>query len=142
MKPLDNASLEASKKLVDNGIVLETEKSFHAYPSPKYGKWLYNLINTNLDNTEDIPAPSMAEVWRELPEHYNGGRKCLMMAEGINIAGYSNGNGFDCSNNFPNRNPTDALIDLLIWVIKDKPWRCISRISCGVYEERRMKDDV
>ena len=57
--------------------------------------------------TEYLPAPSMAEVWRELPsrvsiEKYTNYSICGEMSNPV-MRGQ-------------NINPTDALIDLLIWV--------------------------
>jgi len=68
------ASLEASKKLVDAGIVLETEFYWHRplfqddYEL-KHVSAIQELLplGSKVRNTP-YPAPSMAEVWRELPE--------------------------------------------------------------------------
>lgn len=90
-------SLEMSRKLVENGIVLETEKVWAFVPgditkpdSP--GKWA--LISKPLyPYKEQYPAPNLSELWRELPE---GSR--LKMAKGFSIA---------------------ASAELLIWVRKE-----------------------
>jgi hypothetical protein len=124
MNPDNYGTLEACQSLVDKGIVMETERAW-AFVDDGRGRNHWKIISVNTVLCEKIkytnpeyviPAPSMAEMWRELPEHYNGGRKCLMMVEALNIAGYSSGNGFDCSCNFTSSNPTDALIHLRIWV--------------------------
>jgi hypothetical protein len=59
----------------------------------------------------DIPAPSMAEVWRELPDgmieaYYNNGDSPYYSFQLRQIGAPL----------YSNTNPTDALIDLLLWV--------------------------
>lgn len=106
MNPLNYASLEASKRLVDKGIVLETEAVWRK----KRDKTGYYLSRKALyHRTSDAPAPSMAEVWRELPDvmamnHRNGETECWLETG---------------SDSFASTNPTDALIDLLIWEGKE-----------------------
>ena len=102
MNNLNVASFEASKKLHDTGIVLKTEKF-----------WIKTIDGLELFNDDDegaIPAPSMAEVWRELPEWTECKKqavetKCVLMTK-------------DNIKVFFSENPTDALIDLLIFVRK------------------------
>jgi hypothetical protein len=71
MNPLNHATLEASKRLVDAGIVLETEAFW--FISPKGTGRLINYKPTQseleqyVDGMAIAPAPSMAEVWRKLP---------------------------------------------------------------------------
>ena len=102
MNELNYASLKASKRLVDNGIVLKTDAIWCQYLCG------YRLImRTELHPlTEVIPAPSMAEVWRELPDGITikkwDGKLVIIDDDGTNF----------------NLNPTDALIDLLIFVRK------------------------
>ncbi len=100
-----NASLEASKKLHDAGIILETDFIYNSD-----GKLLYSPLVERRDG--DIPAPSMEEVWRELPEWTECKKqavetKCVVMTK-------------DNIKVFFSENPTDALIDLLIWVRKEQ----------------------
>ena len=116
MKPLNYASLEASKQLVDAGIVLETDL-YH-----KKIAWLDGTVGyglTNYINDPDIicPAPCFTEVWRELPE-YTG----LDKFEGKNDAELTmkNSSGIIVFHKARNTNPTDALIDLLIWLRKEE----------------------
>ena len=120
MNPQTNyASLETSKRLVDAGIVLETECCWQwkdpcspddiAYGA--YGEWI--LVRGSIDHidAECIPAPSMAEVWRELPYAatiYKGPRYNSAWIE----------HGMDNTEIYKN-NPTDAMIDLLIWARKE-----------------------
>ena len=106
------ASLEASKKLVDAGIVLETEAQWSVTGKLVHRKrW-----------ASDIPAPSMAEVWRELPDLIGAGE--LRMARIINTHeavlyyGWIDKDGKEQIETkvFRNTNPADALIDLLIFI--------------------------
>ena len=106
MNKLNYASLSASKKLVDNWIVLETEKTWFFSNT---GWEMVDRYAAHHVNRHYLPAPSMAEVWRELPEwtecKNNGGgeTKCVVMTKNdIKV--------------FFNSNPTDALIDLLVWL--------------------------
>ena len=118
MNQLNYASREAAQRLQDAGIVLEadfywcqTRRGWKLHPKTKSlaFKWL-----------AVIPAPSMAEVWRELPEYIDKivvGRItpiiCLSGKE--TVVGY----GTMLLGRHSNTNPTDALIDLLIWVRKE-----------------------
>ena len=114
MNEANYASLEASKRLVDAGIVLETEAVWRK----KRDKTGYYLSRKALyHRTSDAPAPSMAEVWRELPERsyftkYNGHYQAW--SEWTTFEGHG-----DSSPVQENTNPADALIDLLIWVRKE-----------------------
>ena len=55
------SSLEASQRLVAAGIVLETEAYWHCCNG-------FCELKSFKDGKINYPAPSMAEVWRELPE--------------------------------------------------------------------------
>ena len=74
-------------------------------------------------DAECIPAPSMVEVWRELPEYVEYKKDDRPLIEYLRID--KNGDGsLSCgygqySGMTINDNPTDALIDLLIWVRKE-----------------------
>lgn len=126
MNPLNYASLEASKRLVEAGIVLETDFYWREY-NPKTVASLIDarkmapqpyLINkdSRCKNSKwEYPAPSMAEVWKELPEasaylHTNKETEVWLEDEEDIIPK---------SNSFANTNPTDSLIYLLIWVRKE-----------------------
>ena len=96
-------SLEACQRLVDAGIELETEAYWiRVANSPMM------LVDNRHGADEYYPAPSMAEVWRELPEWTECKKqavetKCVLMTKGnIKV--------------FFSENPTDALIDLLIYI--------------------------
>jgi hypothetical protein len=118
MNPLNYASLEASKRLAEAGIVLETETlwSQRIYLDPPdwalIPKGAYD--NTGRLRYEDgIPAPSMAEVWRELKS-----RGQFPCSDGDNWWLYDD-NADEISLEMSDPNPTDALIDLLIWARKE-----------------------
>jgi hypothetical protein len=120
MNEANYASLEASKRLVAAGIVLETEA--HWWQAHKQIDWILQYKNIGLGDmlklsVNCIPAPSMAEVWRELPERsyftkYNGHYQAW--SEWTTFEGHG-----DSSPVKENTNPTDALIDLLILVKKE-----------------------
>lgn len=107
MNPNNYASLEASKRLVDAGIVLDTEA---LWMKDQLGHWI--LTDEPCASwQEHYPAPSMAEVWRELPYAatiYKGPRYNSAWIE----------HGMDNTEIYKN-NPTDAMIDLLIWARKE-----------------------
>jgi hypothetical protein len=110
MNPNNYASLAASKRLADNGIVLETDHFYRSYMI---------LDDEHHDRVKgDIPAPSMAEVWRELPPGTEL-HKAHSFTEAFNFADTENADSIYPPCNSPD-NPTDALIDLLIWVRKEK----------------------
>lgn len=119
MKAQNYASLETSKRLIDVGIVLETEVAwfFSSDSQP-----LLALRGLQCFPHISYPAPSMAEVWRELPlkESSDGTyARLLFYSHGISWITNADESFFpykECG-----ENPTDALIDLLIFVRKEKP---------------------
>ena len=123
------ASLEASKRLVDAGIVLETdfywtevtrgtgklEKNCFApggYCEGLQQVWEAVYKPNGVIGENIWSAPSMAEVWRELPE-----RTSIRKTELCACVWIENGGP---KWDMINTNPTDALIDLLIWVTEQK----------------------
>ena len=128
MNPLNYASLEASKRLVEAGIVLETEAGWYKIFRP--GCHSFDMVLSMRSGNEkfygdNYPAPSMAEVWRELPETalqpcrdtttgYCHEYLSLQKDGDLTVAGYG-----EYSEIGRNSNPTDALIDLLIWEGKE-----------------------
>jgi hypothetical protein len=114
MNELNYATLEASQRLQKKGIVLETEFCW-APPMFGEGDWYLHRCFGQAP-ASCIPAPSMEEVWRELPfQSY-----IKMLDEGSSLAWI-----FDEERKFEspeiwNTNPTDALIDLLIWVTEQR----------------------
>ena len=106
MNQLNYASLEASKRLVSAGIVLKTEAYWiRVANSPMM------LVDNRHGADEYYPAPSMTEVLEELPNN---------TAFLKNKVYYASVGGSDNEyKEFVGANPTDALIDLLIWVRKE-----------------------
>ena len=99
-------SREACQRLVDVGIVLETEAHWI-----KYGPEWELKFRQGVDAEYGIPAPSMAEVLRVLPigatiEKAGNCYHAFVVIEG----GYGR---------IIRANPADTLIDLLIWVRKE-----------------------
>ena len=124
MNPLNYASLEASKRLVEAGIVLETEAGWYKIFRP--GCHSFDMVLSMRSGNEkfygdNYPAPSMAEVWRELPETIDEyDLTCEKIFNGGMQAGYTtyDVSGLRWKVLFNAANPTDAMIDLLIWVRK------------------------
>ena len=111
MNPDNYGTLEPCQRLVAAGIVLETD---YVWVMRFHGE-LWELIpKPETPFRYQVPAPSMAEVWKELPD-------------GITfVRNKRHGDGAWCqySKPFISTNPTDAMIDLLIWLAekgKEKP---------------------
>ena len=128
MNPNNYASLEASKRLVEAGIVLETEAIWRKNRDRRVEPGYYLTRKALYHRKTDIPAPSMAEVWRELPKLIVYGglvlEKVLCQRDDSddNFASYcwEPTSGYcEAKALYKNTNPTDALIDLLIWVRKE-----------------------
>ncbi len=117
MNQLNYATLEASKRLVDAGIVLETETVWRKNRDLRVEPGYYLTRKALYHRKTDIPAPCMAEVWRELPsddwELYQLIRKYLMF-RGLDFEDYS-----VAMELIRIARSADALIDLLIWVRKE-----------------------
>jgi hypothetical protein len=96
---------EAAQRLVDAGIVIETERYWAWDESITTEPQLVSKISSAHWDVK-IPALSLAEAWRELPE------------------GATLEKVYDVSSCYvdeyeritKNINPTDACIDLLIWL--------------------------
>ena len=117
MNQLNYASREASDRLYDAGIVLETEKM---WSRPYLDEPWISINSDDSHLSTDVPAPSMTEVWRELPEeveHRGVGSWILSMNK--MTVGYCRG-GIYAHFVKIDINPTDVPIDLLIWVRKEK----------------------
>jgi hypothetical protein len=121
VNPLNYTSLEASQRLVEAGIVLETDCYWHCahgFKELKQGTAGKSVVGHN------YPAPSMAEVWRELPEMIGemGSKHYLTVQRlgGFTEAGYELAHHDGVKKSFENTNPTDALTDLLIWVTEQR----------------------
>lgn len=111
MNTQNYASLEASKRLHDTGIVLETD--YYWCLDDSVGWYFRDESTFAFDVHESIPAASFAELWRELPDNVDLGRN-----KGINYAGLELESGG--YKEFENINPADALAELLIWVKGEK----------------------
>lgn len=100
-------TLEASKRLVAAGIVLETD---HYWTGISPTSW---TITHNKDNGswESIPAPSMSELWRKLPKREKDIMNCILVMNDWNIK--RTDIALLCIEIC--RDP-DKLADLLIWV--------------------------
>ena len=133
MNPNNYASLEASKRLHDAGIVLETDA---VWARDENGWYLRSSFeNTDREVLESCPAPSMAEVWRELPEasaylHTNRETEAWLEDEGDIVPK---------SESFANINPADALIELLIWA-RRRPTMIVTNVLYA--EITRLKKRV
>jgi len=91
------------------GIVLKTEFWWNQKENGEYYLISYEHCHRNdgLLILQAIPAPSMAEVWRELPEGIIIRKLAIQMWVWIDTNEDSVQH---------NTNPTDALINLLIWI--------------------------
>jgi hypothetical protein len=120
-------SLEACKRLVDAGIVLETEKVWiyarHIALKSSPPSWMLVTKSSVMSVTAAekqplsvIPAPCFTDVWRELPWVIdNYGLISMNKVDNITCCGYRKGMAIR-EPKFESENPTDALIELLIWV--------------------------
>ena len=130
LNPLNYGRLEACQRLHAAGIVLETDavwtydKPSRDFP-PEFGWKLQRRTAITVEGyyLKVIPAPSMAEVWRELLGILSVNKRWyelrLIKVDDITQVGYWWLT--ECLIEFQNRiNPADALIDLLIWVEQRK----------------------
>lgn len=106
MNELNYASLEASQRLVAAGIVLKTDSKWAEYDL-KLGLFELCPAYRYYFEGKEFPAPSMSELWRELP-------KAAWMIKGQFQGGTTA--IYNDSHKYSNENPCDALADLLIWV--------------------------
>lgn len=121
MNEQDYGSLEACQRLLDAGIVVETENYWYHHLGGEWKLYPKEDVFGILKSEHLIPALSMAEAWRELPDSY-GPSTTLLLEKHYNeaIAGYFDWDEEDFTKaKFRNINPTDALIDLLIWTRKE-----------------------
>jgi len=127
MNPLNYGSLEACKRLVDNGIVLETEAVWRKNRDQRVEPGYHLTRKALYHRKTDIPAPCMAEVWRELPSgaeiiSQKGNTVCMHATFKHRfpyIESAPGALGWFAEKKVFNTNPTDALIDLLIWEGKE-----------------------
>jgi hypothetical protein len=135
MNPDNYASLEASRRLHEKGIVTETEAMWE-YDDPcsdpsdpawnQYGSW--TLVNKPYKigqmHNRQVSAPSLTEIWRELPERIIKDRKIYRLTmyryADSSCVGYISLDAKIIEDVHNNINPADAAIDLLIWVTQRK----------------------
>ena len=113
MNEQNYGSLEACQRLVAKGIVLETEH-WHGWDGRIYRK------DEVPYGTARVPAPSMAEVWRELPGTFNGADIEIWKVANYTYCSYCDGNLQLTEHSISNTNPADALIYLRIWLEERK----------------------
>jgi hypothetical protein len=124
MNELNYCTQPLSRKLVENGIVLETEAEWRSFSFDFREAKL--LQRTHLDAIYllygyKVPAPSFAELWRELPQDVdNADLEVFKTVDGKTKAGYylisdEFDDGFEIVA-FESTNPADALAELLIFV--------------------------
>ena len=100
------ATLEAAQRLYDAGIVLETDARWR-FNNHSFEWILFADDSTSIEIAVCYPAPSMAEVWRGLPE---GAR--IRKIGGDSVTAFPS-----MVDSHIHTNPTDALIDLYIWTV-------------------------
>jgi len=121
MNKLNYASLEASKKLADAGIVLKTDALWRESINGEETQLLIKDQCT-YDYGHYIPAPCFAEIWRELPCNIGTRHGYIMMlsvtksTDRKTFVCYGNDRGEVWEGEHKNINPCDALVELLIWV--------------------------
>lgn len=125
MNEQNYTSPEVSKKLVENGIVLETDAVwvkwyFDGSTLNDRNPYEWRLVYKSLveADRETIPACSFAELQRELPSLIHKHQLTIKSEVSKVIVGYS------CREDWlyyvRNTNPADALAELLMFVRRDK----------------------
>lgn len=110
---------EVCEKLFAAGIVLETDVVWwRCHTDPDEWVLRSRVLCGILMSPETIPAPLMTEVWRELPEFVDGNYISICKIK-RNTFAYC-GAPWNAMRQEKNTNPTDALIDLLIWTVKER----------------------
>jgi hypothetical protein len=111
MNNLNYASREASQRLVDVGIVLDTDYMWFEHENKDWILVSSDCVSIKaFKDGHAYPAPSMAEVWRELRSR--GFAPC---SDGDNWW-LCDDNADEISPEMSSINPSDALIDLLIHI--------------------------
>lgn len=130
MNELNYGSLPACKALHEAGIVVETEKFWFCSAPPYCDEHWFIADADKGHGYKKYPAPSMAEVWRELPcyRNVNGFFQPFLVRVTDDSEPTIYSVFYSQEDERPVRpvpavyqstNPTDALIDLLIWVRKE-----------------------
>lgn len=121
MNPNNYVTRKVAKKLVDNGILLETEV---AWFEDEYKRWFLEIDTDEaaFEYNRRLPAPSMAELWRVLQKI---NRSAFLAWDGNTTGAWQEWTTFDGYGEgtevFKNENPADALAEFLIWIEKEKP---------------------
>jgi len=102
MNKKNYCTLPVSKKLVEAGIVIETDAVWVRFKSG----WQLIKRDSEYIYTDRVPAPTFAEVWKELPED-TWIRKCDGKTKIMNE---------DNSFVTDSTNPTDTAALLYIWI--------------------------
>jgi hypothetical protein len=110
---------EYAQKLLDAGIVLETDCAWYQNSLDGWHLLQVTDFNDGLFNRR-LPAPCFTEVWRELPViverddvEYS---LSLEKSTSCSVLHYSNQQMIKTLFRADSENPTDAAIELLIWV--------------------------
>jgi len=114
-------SLEMSQKLVDAGIVLDTDAYWIKVTN---SPWM--LCDSKYSADEYYPVPSMGELWRELPEELPNNTRTYYMklmiekSDNRTLVCYGNDNMETYVGEYEYINPVGALAELLIFVKGEK----------------------
>ena len=119
---LNYASFESSKKLFETGVTLKTE--FY-WCKDKNGWYFFRAEEIYFREVlESIPAPSFAEIWRELPEDIFIEEEYYKLSIGKSdnklVCCYSSQDGNFRTLPKYSENITDALAELLLWLKEKK----------------------
>ena len=110
-------SLNLAQRLIDAGIVLETDHQWLMLKNEDC--YLSGEIVPMIEIIRELPAPSMAELWRELPEYITNGSTIQYLEMGK--TGSKTYASYDFADDYVLfDNPADALAELLIWVKEQK----------------------
>ena len=108
--PDNVGTLETCQRLQKAGIVLKTDVRWCKNQTGTGNDWFLADQQILIVPTISIPAPCFTEVWRVLPEW-----AVIQKEDGTNCC------WTECESNIiRNTNPTDALIDLLIWATEQR----------------------
>jgi hypothetical protein len=122
-------TLEACQRLAKAGIVLETEVFWTIISGRSADDNLTWGLSYGRIKITDVPAVQFTEVWRELPEKIEweeADLQCGKTVQGENYAGYVRREEDSFEEEIyiiKNANPTDVVIDLLIWVTEQNEYQ-------------------
>jgi len=120
MNELNYCTRPAAERLQKAGIVMETEAHWYLIPemNQERERWILSRDESGVMKClHRIPAPSLAEVWRELPDSHG---VCTTLVcekhDQETIVGYFDWDMSQFSISYRSTNPADAAIDLKIWL--------------------------